>query len=243
MKWESSLVERLQWSDTITNRESKEQLARMIAMRVQEGEIIGAGSGSTVYLALLAIAERIRTENLHVTVIPASMEISMECVRLGIPQTTLWMCRPDWTFDGADEVDPDHNLIKGRGGALFKEKLLICSSSRTFILVDESKQVSFLGSRFPVPIEVFPMALPYVEREVLTMGALRTELRLAKGKDGPVITENGNLILDAWFGNIHSSLEKEIKSITKNQLIQKFSLLLPSSAFTECRFMVFYAHF
>ena len=115
MKWESSLVEHLQWSDTITNRESKEQLARMIAMRVQEGEIIGAGSGSTVYLALLAIAERIRTENLHVTVIPASMEISMECVRLGIPQTTLWMCRPDWTFDGADEVDPDHNLIKGRG--------------------------------------------------------------------------------------------------------------------------------
>ena len=93
MKWESSLVEHLQWSDTITNRESKEQLARMIAMRVQEGEIIGAGSGSTVYLALLAIAERIRTENLHVTVIPASMEISMECVRLGIPQTTLWMCR------------------------------------------------------------------------------------------------------------------------------------------------------
>ena len=78
MKWESSLVEHLQWSDTITNRESKEQLARMIAMRVQEGEIIGAGSGSTVYLALLAIAERIRTENLHVTVIPASMEISME---------------------------------------------------------------------------------------------------------------------------------------------------------------------
>ena len=214
MKWESSLVEHLQWSDTITNRESKEQLARMIAMRVQEGEIIGAGSGSTVYLALLAIAERIRTENLHVTVIPASMEISMECVRLGIPQTTLWMCRPDWTFDGADEVDPDHNLIKGRGGALFKENLLIFSSNRTFILVDESKQVSFLGSRFPVPIEVFPMALPYVEREVLTMGALRTELRLAKGKDGPVITENGNLILDAWFGNIHSSLEKEIKSIT-----------------------------
>ncbi len=214
MKWESSLVEHLQWSDTITNRESKEQLARMIAMRVQEGEIIGAGSGSTVYLALLAIAERIRMENLHVTVIPASMEISMECVRLGIPQTTLWMCRPDWTFDGADEVDPDHNLIKGRGGALFKEKLLICSSNRTFILVDESKQVSFLGSRFPVPIEVFPMALPYVEREVLTIGALRTELRLAKGKDGPVITENGNLILDAWFGNIHSSLEKEIKSIT-----------------------------
>lgn len=148
MKWESSLVEHLQWSDTITNRESKEQLARMIAMRVQEGEIIGAGSGSTVYLALLAIAERIRTENLHVTVIPASMEISMECVRLGIPQTTLWMCRPDWTFDGADEVDPDHNLIKGRGGALFKEKLLICSSNRTFIWWTKASRFLFWEAVF-----------------------------------------------------------------------------------------------
>ena len=118
------------------------------------------------------------------------------------------------TFDGADEVDPDRNLIKGRGGALFKEKLLISSSNRTFILVDESKQVSFLGSRFPVPVEVFPMALPYVEREIRAMGASRTQLRPAKGKDGPVITESGNLILDAWFSNIHSSLEKEIKSVT-----------------------------
>ena len=120
----------------------------------------------------------------------------------------------DWTFDGADEVDPDRNLIKGRGGALFKEKLLISSSNRTFILVDESKQVSFLGSRFPVPVEVFPMAFPYVEREIRAMGASRTQLRPAKGKDGPVITESGNLILDAWFSNIHSSLEKEIKSVT-----------------------------
>ena len=145
MKWESSLVEHLQWSDTITNRESKEQLARMIAMRVQEGEIIGAGSGSTVYLALLAIAERIRTENLHVTVIPASMEISMECVRLGIPQTTLWMCRPDWTFDGADEVDPDHNLIKGRGGALFKEKLLM--QQQSYFYFGGRKQAGFFSGK------------------------------------------------------------------------------------------------
>ena len=104
MKWESSLVEHLQWSDTITNRESKEQLARMIAMRVQEGEIIGAGSGSTVYLALLAIAERIRTENLHVTVIPASMEISMECVRLGTYDAGPPSGRPV-VFSGDPDVD------------------------------------------------------------------------------------------------------------------------------------------
>lgn len=73
----------------------------------------------------------------------------MTCIQLGIPQTTLWDKRPDWTFDGADEVDPDRNLIKGRGGAMFKEKLLIRSSGKTFIIVDPSKLVNILGSKFP----------------------------------------------------------------------------------------------
>ena len=147
MEWKSNLITGLQWSDRIINREGKERIARELAAQVKDGEVIGAGSGSTVYLTLFAIAERIRTEKLQVRVIPASMEISMTCVQLGIPQTTLWERRPDWTFDGADEVDPSHNLIKGRGGAMFKEKLLIKSSERAFILVDNSKFVSRLGYR------------------------------------------------------------------------------------------------
>lgn len=114
MEWKSNLITGLQWSDRIINREGKERIARELAAQVKDGEVIGAGSGSTVYLTLFAIAERIRTEKLQVRVIPASMEISMTCVQLGIPQTTLWERRPDWTFDGADEVDPSHNLIKGR---------------------------------------------------------------------------------------------------------------------------------
>lgn len=92
--------------------------------------MIGAGSGSTVYLTLFELARRIREEHLHIEVIPASQEISMTCIQLGIPQTTLWNKRPDWTFDGADEVDPQRNLIKGRGGAMFKEKLLIRSTAK-----------------------------------------------------------------------------------------------------------------
>ena len=112
MEWKSNLITGLQWSDRIINREGKERIARELAAQVKDGEVIGAGSGSTVYLTLFAIAERIRTEKLQVRVIPASMEISMTCVQLGIPQTTLWERRPDWTFDGADEVDPSHNLIK-----------------------------------------------------------------------------------------------------------------------------------
>ena len=214
MEWKSNLITGLQWSDRIINREGKERIARELAAQVKDGEVIGAGSGSTVYLTLFAIAERIRTEKLQVRVIPASMEISMTCVQLGIPQTTLWERRPDWTFDGADEVDPSHNLIKGRGGAMFKEKLLIKSSERAFILVDNSKFVSRLGSKFPVPVEVFPTGVVYVENQLKTLGASKVVLRMAKGKDGPILTENGNFILDAWFDGIGNFLEKEIKSIT-----------------------------
>ena len=214
MDWNNSLIEGLQWSDIIINKEGKERVAKELALRVKENEVIGAGSGSTVYLTLFAIAERIKSEHMRIEIIPASMEISMTCTQLGIPQTTLWNKRPDWTFDGADEVDPLHNLIKGRGGALFKEKLLISCSKRTFIVIDKSKYVSRLGNNFPIPVEVFPLGLEYVDDRLMTLGASKTILRMAKGKDGPILTENGNFILDAWFDTIDLSLEKEIKGIT-----------------------------
>lgn len=130
MDWKNHLIKHLQWSDSIINREAKEHVAREIAATAKDGDVIGAGSGSTVYLTLFELSRRIREEYLHIEVIPASQEISMTCIQLGIPQTTLWNKRPNWTFDGADEVDPQQNLIKGRGGAMFKEKLLIRSSRK-----------------------------------------------------------------------------------------------------------------
>lgn len=130
MNWENHLIKDLQWSNEIINREAKQRVAREIAATAKTGDVIGAGSGSTVYLTLFELAKRIHEEHLYLEVIPASQEISMTCIQLGIPQTTLWDKRPDWTFDGADEVDPDRNLIKGRGGAMFKEKLLIRSSGK-----------------------------------------------------------------------------------------------------------------
>ena len=136
MDWKNHLIKHLQWSDSIINREAKEHVAREIAATAKDGDVIGAGSGSTVYLTLFELSRRIREEYLHIEVIPASQEISMTCIQLGIPQTTLWNKRPNWTFDGADEVDPQQNLIKGRGGAMFKEKLLIRSSRKTFIIID-----------------------------------------------------------------------------------------------------------
>ena len=200
MKWDNQLINHLQWSNAIINREGKEIVAQEIAAMAKEGDVIGAGSGSTVYLTLFALAERIRKESLHIEVIPASAEISMTCIQLGIPQTTLWNKRPDWAFDGADEVDPERSLIK--------------SSGKNFIIVDDTKLVDHLGSRFPIPVEVFPSALTLVESEMQRLGASEIALRLASGKDGPVLTENGNFILDTRFSYIDPSLEENLKMIT-----------------------------
>lgn len=212
--WNSKLLEALGWSGEIINREGKERVADLIAEKVKDGDIIGVGSGSTVYLALFSISRKVQDENLNIKVIPTSLEISMACSKLGLPITTLLESQPDWLFDGADEVDPNNYLIKGRGGAMFQEKLLMNSSPKNFIIVDNTKIVKELGLKFPIPVEVYPSALLYVERELYKLGANTINLRLAKGKDGPIITENGNFILDISFDKVADNLEFEIKSIT-----------------------------
>ncbi len=214
MDWEKTIIDSLEWGKEISNREEKQKVADKIASMVKDGDIIGVGSGSTAYLALLKIADRIRTEQLHIHAIPTSQEIKMACAKLGIPLTSLLEHKPNWTFDGADEIDPNHNMIKGRGGAMFKEKLLISSSPQTFIIADPSKMVSKLGSRFPVPVEIFPDALIHADQALRSLSPVDIKLRMAQGKDGPIITENGNLILDVWFNNIPDNLENAIKSIT-----------------------------
>ena len=214
MQWQSNLINNLPWSDTIINKEGKQKVADKIAAKVKDGDVLGVGSGSTVYMALLAIAQRIKEEKLNIKAIPTSIEIGMVCTKLGIPLNSIFESRPDWLFDGADEVDPSHNLIKGRGGAMFKEKLLISTSPVNYIIIDDSKLVNKLGTNFPIPVEVFPLALLHVEKELERLGAESIVLRPAKGKDGPVITENGNLILDVRFAEVTDMLELKLKSIT-----------------------------
>lgn len=214
MNLQSDILNTLEWSGTIINLEGKQKVADEIAVKVKDGDILGVGSGSTVYVALLAISKRIKEEGLKIKAIPTSIEISMFCSKLGIPLTSLFEYKPDLLFDGADEVDPDKSLIKGRGGAMFKEKLLISSSPKNYIIVDDSKLVKKLGTNFPIPVEVFPQALLHVEEELKKIGASELQLRPAKGKDGPIITENGNLILDARFHDIGKDMEHAIKSIT-----------------------------
>lgn len=214
MNWNEQIIENLEWNTKITNKEAKQELAVKIANKVKDREVIGFGSGSTSFLAVCAIADKIKRENIKITAIPTSYEIRMLCSSLGIPTTTLFDKKPDWCFDGADEVDNNMWLIKGRGAAMFQEKLNIINSKKNYILVDESKFVSKLGEKYPIPIECYPDAMYYVKEELFKLGAKEIVLRKAKLKDGPVITEMGNFILDVKLKNIDESLEKKLKLIS-----------------------------
>jgi ribose 5-phosphate isomerase A len=201
--------------DGISNREAKQGVADRLAGSAESGQTIGAGSGSTAYLAVKAIAARVAADELErITLVPTSLEIEMTIARLGLEVGDLFADRPEWLFDGADEVDPEGSLIKGRGGALFREKLLFKSTTDRRVLVDASKSVEKLGSKFPVPVEVVPPALPVVMPELESLGAEGIEIRTGSGKDGPVITELGNVIVDCRFDGIAGGLEAAIKSVT-----------------------------
>lgn len=214
MDWEKEILQNIKWNGEITNKEQKQKLALKIAEKVNDGDVIGFGSGSTSFLAVLAIADKIKKEKIQITAIPTSYEIKMLCTNFNIPTATLLEKKPDWCFDGADEVNENNWLIKGRGAAMFKEKLNIVTAKETFILVDESKLVNRLGEKMPVPVECFPNAMCFVKKKLFDFGAKEVSLRKAKAKDGPVITENGNFILDTRFENIDEELEKKLKLIT-----------------------------
>ncbi len=214
MTWNNSLANILNWSGEISNQSDKMQVAEQVGDFVKDGDVIGVGSGSTAFLALQAIAERVKKERMNVHAIPTSKEAALNCTVLGIPVTTLTAARPDWGFDGADEVDGMKRLIKGRGGALFAEKLVMASAQKTFILVDESKFVSELGAAFAVPIEVDPRAIHLVETKLYdALSPESVNLRMAVSKDGPVITEAGNVLLDVKFEEITSTMEQEISAL------------------------------
>ena len=197
----------------ILNKQQKQKLAKKICEKVNDGDVIGFGSGSTSFITACEIADKIKKENIKITAIPTSYEIKMLCTKLNIPTASLIEKKPDWSFDGADEVSPNNWLIKGRGAAMFKEKLNIKNSEIVYILVDESKFVKQLCDKHPIPIECFPEAINYIKEEIIKLGGKDIELRLAEGKDGPIITENGNFILDVKFDKVTENLESKLKSI------------------------------
>ncbi len=184
------------------------------AEMVEDGMVLGLGSGSTVFYALKRLGKRIREESLDILGIPTSRGTEKAARDFGIPLTTLSeQGKIDLDIDGADEVDENLDLIKGGGGAHVREKIVATASARLVVIVDETKLVKRLGERWPVPVEVVPFASTPVSRRVEDMGA-RTELRTGDG-NRKFETDNGNLILDCHFGIIDqpSRLERKLKLI------------------------------
>ena len=209
--WQASAL--LRWPEQVKNLETKLRVAERVASRAFDGECIGIGSGSATYLSLWAIGDRARAEGLSLTVIASSYETELAAATLGLRQARLGEAVPTWSVDGADEVDPHGRVLKGRGGAIFREKMLWNASSRMMLVIDSTKRVERLGANFPLPIEVHPHVADTVAEFVRSRGCRDVSMRIATGKDGPVITEAGFILLDAQFEEIPHGIHAELKQI------------------------------
>ena len=181
---------------------------------VESGMVVGLGFGSTAIHALRLIGELIRRGELEgIQAIPTADLIADEARRAGIPLTSLEEhLQIDVTIDGADEVDPEMNLIKGGGGALLREKIVAQATTLNIIVVDEQKLSPVLGSNFDLPIEIIPFGRRPLEEYLRSLGA---EPQLRMKTDGtPFVTDSGNTILDCHFGTIDDpyALSAELKS-------------------------------
>jgi len=187
---------------------AKKNAALAAVKHVKDNYVIGLGSGSTAAYAIKEIGNRIKREEIRVSAIPTSYQAFTLAVKHGIPITTLEEHPTlDLTIDGADQIDKELNLIKGMGGALTREKIVAYASKKLVIVADESKEVRFLGENsHPVPIEVLPFAAPIVIRKIREIGG-KPILRESDKKVGPIITDNGNTIIDVVFGLIHEPAE------------------------------------
>ena len=196
--------------------EAKRNAALEAVKHVEDGFIVGLGSGSTAAYAIEALGERIRRERLSMLCVPTSYQAFLLAVKNGIALTTLEEHHTiNLTIDGADQIDTNLNLIKGMGGALTREKIVASASKQNVIIADESKRVKVLGENgHPVPVEVLPFAISLAKRKIEEIGG-KPVLREGKGKVGPAITDNGNVIIDAVFGPVEkpATLEKRLKMI------------------------------
>ncbi len=167
---------------------------------VEDGQVLGLGTGRAAEAFVRALARRVK-DGLSVRAVPTSERTAALAGGLGIPLATLAeVGRLDVTFDGADEVDPQLDLIKGYGGALVREKIVAASSDRLVILVGEEKLVDRLGQRGRLPVEVIPFGAALARERLRALGC---EPELRKTADGePYRTDNGNLILDCRLGPI-----------------------------------------
>ncbi len=180
---------------------AKRAAAYAAADLVEDGMTIGLGSGSTFLFVLDRLAERIRDEGLRVRGTPTSEGTAAAAEQQGIPLVSLDdVGRLDLAIDGADEVDPQKNLIKGGGAAHTRERLVAATADELVVIVGEDKLVPVLGAAFRLPVEVIPFGWTHARRRVEATGCT-TELRMSSG--APLVTDNGNWILDCSYGGIN----------------------------------------
>jgi ribose 5-phosphate isomerase A len=199
---------------TDPRQNGKRAAARAAADEVRTGTAIGLGTGSTVAFALERLAERRRDSGLDFVGVPTSEATAARARELGLPLTTLEEAgRLDLTIDGADEVDPALQLVKGGGGALTREKIVAAASDRFLVIVDATKLVPHLGATFRLPIEVLEFAWPVTARHIEELG-LPNVLR-ANADGAPYRTDNGHFIVDATLGPVEdlTGLEAALDTI------------------------------
>ncbi len=180
----------------------KKQVGEAAAAMVQSGSIVGLGTGSTAACMIQALGDRLKSGDLKdIQGITTSFQGEVLARECGIPLTTLDVVDAiDIAIDGADEIDPDLNLIKGGGAAHFQEKLVEAFAKKFVVIVDSSKLVDKLNLNFLLPVEVVPKALNPVTKAIEKLGGA-CQLRMGVKKAGPVVTDQGNLILDVKFAN------------------------------------------
>ncbi len=194
---------------------AKKAAGEAAAAMAEDGQRIGLGTGSTTAYTIAALGRRVREEGLQIVGTPTSFAAERLGRQHGIALATLdELDALDIAFDGADEVSPRLDLIKGRGAAHTREKVVASLAARFVVLIDPSKLVERLGTRMPVPVEVLPMAAAPVTRALERLGA-RPVLRMGKSKDGPVVSDQGFWIIDAHFDGIDdpAALDRAIRAL------------------------------
>ncbi|VEP16639.1 Ribose-5-phosphate isomerase A [Hyella patelloides LEGE 07179] len=194
----------------------KQEVGKAAANRVQSDSIVGLGTGSTTAYAIEYIGERLSQGELsNIVGVPTSFQAEVLAKKYGIPLTTLdAIDHIDVAIDGADEVDPQKNLIKGGGAAHTREKVVDALANEFIVVVDSGKLTDKLGSTFLLPVEVIPMAMTPAINALAKLGG-KPELRMGIKKAGPVVTDQGNLVVDVKFDSIDNpaELEKAINNI------------------------------
>jgi len=186
---------------------------RAVEENVKKNMILGIGSGSTVVYAVKRIGEINQSNNLNLKCIPTSFQSHQLIVENRLTLVSLDQYPEiDLDIDGADEIDKSLNLIKGGGGCLVQEKIIASASKMLVIIVDYTKKSEFLGEHWKkgVPIEIIPLAHVPIMKTLEKLGGTPV-LRMAKAKAGPVVSDNGNFIIDADFGIIKNPLDLNLK--------------------------------